>query len=113
MNVTGDLADKIGGADFWQLVANPGHVNQLFLATSVGVFRSDTFGSTWYRYMNGLPAVLNVTTIELIHDNVAEPRLLIGTYGNGFWERVLGESDYLFSDGFASGDTTAWTATIP
>lgn len=88
-DVTGDLTALAPNAHYWELVANPANLNQLFLATSVGVFRSDNGGLSWYRYMEGLPAVVDVTNIELSYDGLATPVLHIGTFGRGYWSRPL------------------------
>ena len=84
---------------------------QLFLATNVGVFRSDDRGASWYRYMNGLPAVIDAMLMELIHDGVAEPTLFFGSFGRGWWMRkidALAIESVIFLDGFESGGIDAW-----
>ena len=55
-----------------KLVGNPADLNQLFLVTDVGVFRTDNgraASPSWYRYMNGLPGVVRTMAIELAYDN--------------------------------------------
>ncbi len=108
LNVTGDLATNLPDANYQELLANPRDLDELYLATSVGLYRSDNRGATWYRYMNGLPAVVNVTAMELSSDGLDTPKLRIASYGRGFWERELGSADAIFADGFESGDLSAW-----
>ena len=92
IDVTGNLAADLPNADYWELVSNPRNNNQMFLATSVGVFRTDNgldANPQWYRYSEGLPAVVNAMTLELNANATANsrPTLTIGTDGRGFWER--------------------------
>jgi|CXWL01.1.fsa_nt_gi hypothetical protein len=112
-DVTGDLATQLPSANYWELVANPANLNELYLATDVGIMRSDDHGQHWYRYMAGLPAVINVMDVELSYDLTATPMLRIGTFGRGFWERQLGTADYFFGDGFESGNTLVWDSDVP
>ena len=105
------FADVVPDASFFELVANPSNLNQLFLATSAGVLRSDNGGTSWYRYMEGLPKVMDVRQIELSFDGVDEPELVIGTNGRGWWRRVIDDGQFepqVFADGFESGDLSAW-----
>jgi hypothetical protein len=113
-NVTSaSLSHLPDDANFNDLVANPGNQHQLFLATSVGVFRSDDTGIHWYRYMEGLPSVVDVSDIELIYDGMAEPLLRISTYGHGIWERVIDDPGFIFADGFETGSTYWWSSAVP
>jgi hypothetical protein len=88
-NVTGDLTALLPNANYQELVANPSNLNQLYLATDQGVYRSDNRGVNWYRFMNGLPQTVNVSSIELNYDGLTTPVLHIGTYGRGYWKRTI------------------------
>ena len=115
-NVTGNLDILLPAASYRELVANPSNLDQLYLATNVGVLRSDDGGDSWYSYMNGLPMVLDVRSIELSFDNAKQPEVMIGTYGRGWWRRVVDDSPLeapIFLDGFESGDISAWSGSIP
>ncbi|MFO0985452.1 MAG: hypothetical protein U1E76_27595 [Planctomycetota bacterium] len=84
---TGNLANGAYGY-FWELVSLPTNQNVLLLATSVGLYRSDNRGASWYRFMDGLPQVVDVRQIELSasgSDMIAR----IATNGRGFWERII------------------------
>jgi hypothetical protein len=89
--VTGDLASKLPDASYWKLLANPIDQRQLFLATDQGIYRSDNFGANWYRYMAGMPAIASIFGLELDADPlyVSTPLLHIGTYGRGYWDRLV------------------------
>ncbi len=97
-DVTGNLPELAPDADYNQLVANPNRLDELFLATSLGVFYSGDRGLTWEPFNQGLPAITRVQSLVLQSDNTAEPRLYIGTKGQGFWSRSI--SDVLFANGY-------------
>jgi flagellar hook assembly protein FlgD len=96
--VTGTLAATLGKAILAELMPDPrGASDTFFLVSNVGVLRTDDGGTNWYRWMEGLPRVVDVTAIEA-QALEEEPgfRLLIGTRGAGFFERTLrpGADDY-------------------
>jgi hypothetical protein len=85
-NVTGALP---GSMDFNRLVANPSNLDQLFLATSDGVWRSDSGGVCWTRWSRGLRR--NEVVLDLlINAEDSPPTLYIATQGRGFWGRQIG-----------------------
>ena len=86
-DVTGNLVADLPDATYHELIGNPSNLDVLFLATDVGVFATEDRGTTWVRYMTGLPEVVNAMAIDLNHDNASTPMLRIGTYGRGYWER--------------------------
>lgn len=89
-DVTGDLSTLLpADVHFLKLVGDPGDLNLLFLATDVGVFRSDTGGKHWYRYMNGLPATVQASDLTINYDSASPPILHVGTYGRGVWQRQV------------------------
>jgi hypothetical protein len=99
-DVTGDLAQSLPNVNYWQVLAHPLDHRQLFLATEVGVFRSDNSGRNWYRYMDGLPAVVKVRGMQIHSAGPDDVDLIIATWGHGFWERTVEFADGLFNDGF-------------
>lgn len=108
-DVTGDLVDSLPNMTYWQLVIHPSDYHQLFLATEVGVFRSDSSGRHWYRYMDGLPSVVKVRGIQIHSTGPDDTELVIATWGHGFWEReVEFQEGALFGDGFETGSTDRW-----
>lgn len=107
-DVTGDLVDSLPNMNYWQLVIHPSDHHQLFLATEVGVFRSDDSGGHWYRYMDGLPSVVKVRGIQIHATGPDDAELVIATWGLGFWEREVEFEDVLFIDGFETGTTILW-----
>jgi len=109
-DVTGDLAGAIPDASYWKLLRHPEIRDRLYLATDVGLYCSTNGGTNWVRFMDGLPEVVNVTDVIIAgeptpppptvigRDGTATPgqrvmlppyRILIGTYGRGFWARPL------------------------
>ena len=111
-DVTGSLAQALGDVDFWQLVAHPEDNHQLFLATEVGIFRSDDSGGNWYRYMDGLPKVVKVRAMEIRAVAGGNPRLVIATWGHGLHEREVEFVDDIFTNGFETGSTFFWSQTV-
>jgi hypothetical protein len=109
-DVTGNLADLVPDASFWKLMRHPEKRDRLYLATDVGVYCSTNAGAHWVRFMDGLPEVVNVMDMILVSQETAPPptiigadgratpaprrmvppfRIIIGTYGRGFWSRPL------------------------
>ena len=58
--------------------------------------------------MDGLPLGAVVTDLEIDDDPYV---LTAGTYGRGAWQMELSEAPF-FADGFETGDTSAWSATV-
>ena len=102
---TWTLADGggvVGGVSFLTAIAiDPSTPSTLYVATPDGVFRSMDGAASWTPFNTGL------TTLRMF-DLVIAPsnslRLYAGTSAGG----VFGRDLLLFSDGFESGDTTAW-----
>ena len=85
-NVSGNINAVSQGAQAFELIANSTDINQLFVATAIGVFRSDNRGQTWTPYSQGLPASIYVVNLEF-DPTVNPPRLILGSYGRGFYSR--------------------------
>lgn len=112
-DVTGDLKQTLPNVNYWQLVIHPMDHHQQFLATEVGVFRSDDAGVHWYRYMDGLPAVVKVRAMQIRSSGPDDTELVIATWGHGFWERgVEYQEGALFGDGFETGTTARWDGAV-
>jgi photosystem II stability/assembly factor-like uncharacterized protein len=109
-DVTGNLAGLIPDASFWKLMRHPGIHDRLYLATDVGIYCSTDGGAHWARFMDGLPEVVSVMDMLIVgQDTVPGPtvigadgratpaprpmvppfKMIIGTYGRGFWSRPL------------------------
>ena len=110
-NITGNLPD-VPMAD---LVVNPSDSNKIYLGTEFGCYRTIDGGGTWNRWNYGMPQATIVT--EMRWDNKdGEFAVLAATYGRGIWRRDVRTDDLadrIFSDGFESGGTTAWTSSFP
>jgi len=112
-DVTGDLEQTLPNVDYWQLVIHPMDQRQQFLATEVGVFRTDDGGSHWYRYMDGLPAVVKVRAMQIRSSGIDDTELIIATWGHGFWQRAVEfHGGAIFSDGFETGTVDRWSDAI-
>jgi len=112
-DVTGDLKQALPNVDYWQLVIHPMDQHQQFLATEVGVFRTDDAGFHWYRYMDGLPAVVKVRAMQLRSTAPDDAELIIATWGHGIWERsVEFQEGALFGDGFEIGAADRWDGVV-
>jgi hypothetical protein len=111
-DVTGDLAQNLPDVHYWQLLAHPMDHRQLFLASEVGLFRSDDSGRHWYRYMTGLPDVVKVRGLQIHSTGPEDTELIIATWGHGFWERSIEFQDLLFTDGFETGSTGLWDLVV-
>ena len=68
------------------LIGNPRMPNQFFLATSRGVYRTDTRGTHWYLYSAGLRLDENVQDIVINVHGLDVPTLYAGTWGRGLWK---------------------------
>jgi len=88
VNVTGDLPAGNEGPDFLKLIVNPRNVSQMFLATSEGVYRTDSAGFHWYLYSEGLRLNEDVQDIVINVHGLDRPILYIGTR-RGFWQRIV------------------------
>jgi hypothetical protein len=83
---TGNLGTLAAGAHFFELVALPADSAILIATTSVGVFRSQDGGRNWFRWMDGMPAVVDVRDVE-VGSRDGTTMVRIATNGRGFWER--------------------------
>ena len=112
-SVTGGTTWEAAGAGLPNVPANavavdPKDRQKVFVATDVGVFLSLDQGATFEPVMAGMPLGVVVTDLEV--DD--EPHVLTaGTYGRGAWQLEL-SPPVLFSDGFESGDVSAWSAAV-
>ncbi|HEY0670674.1 MAG TPA: hypothetical protein VGD27_00340 [Longimicrobiales bacterium] len=71
-----------GGPDFVHVIReDPVNANLLYIGTDVGVYVSADRGTSWQRFMNGLPTTP-------VHDLQIHPRdreLIAGTHGRSIW----------------------------
>lgn len=97
--ITGNLATILPDAHYWAIVAHPTRDNELYLGTSVGVYRTDDGGVNWYRYGHGMPAVTDAISMA-VNGAASPPELLVSTYGHGLWKRTMDSPEILFRHGF-------------
>ncbi len=109
-DVTGDLVTILPDANFMKLMRHPEIRDRLYLATDVGIFCSSNGGANWVKFMDGLPEVVSVMDMVIVSQETAPGptivgapagatpvprrmvppfRMIIGTYGRGFWSRPL------------------------
>jgi len=115
--------DFAGGAAAWvpagtgipdvpvnALAIDPARPLDVYAGTDIGVFLSRDGGATWTPFDDGMP---HVAVFDLaFQEGGSERRLRAATHGRGIWERVPA-SWGLFADGFETGDTSLWSATVP
>ena len=87
--VTGDIVGKSNDADLIKLIGNPALEDELFLATSNGIFRSENGGKCWFGWSEGLRTHERVDDVVINFDNLSTPTLYVATHGRGFWQRTL------------------------
>jgi photosystem II stability/assembly factor-like uncharacterized protein len=63
----------------------------IYAATTMGVFKSENGGASWFSYQDGLP-VVSVKRIFSIPGPKYDT-LRIATYGRGFWQRLADDTD--------------------
>jgi hypothetical protein len=102
--ISGNLPD----APVNDFLADPDRQNRYFVATDVGVYETWDGGTTWSMLGSDLPNVV-CTSMALDRDNQL---LVVGTYGRSLFSRII-NPDHLFVDGFESGDTSAWSGSVP
>ena len=78
----------------------------VFAGTDIGVFATYDGGVSWAPFGAGMP---RVAVFDLGYFDGEDQVLRAATHGRGIWELDLG----LFSDGFESGGTAAWSASFP
>ncbi|MEO1084372.1 MAG: RTX toxin, partial [Acidobacteriota bacterium] len=111
-DITGNLLTDFDPGTLRTLAFIPGLDDALVVGTNRGVFIAfDSSGFTfWDRLGSGLP---NALVFELDYD-IADDVLIAGMVGRGAFKlRPATDDLFIFSDGFESGDTSAWTTTIP
>jgi hypothetical protein len=110
VDVTGTLPDGVGGRSLavdWR-VSPPA----LFVGSGAGVYWSTDRGAIWTKDGADLP---NVNVGDLAIDPT-QGTITVGSYGRGAWrssvDALLGIGS-IFSDGFESGNVSAWSASVP
>jgi len=98
-SATGDINSIATGEAPQELIASSLDPRQLWLATTGGVYQSDDSGAHWTPVMQGLPATLLVTQLEY-DPTQSPPRLILGSYGRGFYTREFTLPVALFANGF-------------
>jgi hypothetical protein len=89
------------------LAVHPRNSRVVFAGTDIGVFATFDGGGSWAPYGDGLP---RLAVFDLGYLDGVDPVLRAATHGRGIWEIEVPD---LFVDGFESGDTGAWSLTLP
>ena len=82
------------------------------VGSGAGVWWSNDGGTSWTKDATDLP---NVNVGDLVIDP-SNDTVFVGTYGRGVWRASLPDltgGRPLFTDGFESGDTSAWSDSVP
>ncbi|MBI5325930.1 MAG: hypothetical protein HZB41_11775 [Ignavibacteriae bacterium] len=91
-NISGSRPDSsLPPANVNYAVSVPGDANTIFAGTDVGMFKTSNNGSTWQKYQYGLP-IVPINNIVYI-PTAGNDLLKIGTFGRGFWERIIDGDD--------------------
>jgi photosystem II stability/assembly factor-like uncharacterized protein len=88
-NITGNLPDIPVNA----LLEDPHSDKVLWIGTDQGVFKTVNGGTSWYRWMDGMPGGAIVTDLDYAPAN--PPFIVAGTYGRSTFERSAAGSDRL------------------
>ncbi|MDA8017156.1 MAG: RTX toxin [Thermoanaerobaculia bacterium] len=101
-----DNLAALGAVGFRTLEFVPGADDALVLGTDQGIFVAyESSGFDW----QDLGQAPNAPVYELIYDET-DSVLVAALLGRGAWKLV---PSLLFADGFESGNTTAWSTTVP
>ncbi len=73
----------------YDIVASQATSDVLYLATNLGVFKTLDGGVGWFKFQDGLP-VVSVIKIAYV-PGIGYDTLRIGTYGRGFWQRLIND----------------------
>ncbi len=90
------------------LLADPDISGRFIVATDVGVYVTSDGGTTWSELGAGLPRVV-VTALAL---DPVNDILYAATYGRSVFSLPM-NLGLLFTDGFESGDISAWSTAVP
>ncbi|MBI1804845.1 MAG: T9SS type A sorting domain-containing protein [Ignavibacteriae bacterium] len=103
-DITGtDLGGILPIVRKYDIVSSPTDENVMYIGTDMGVFKTTNGGATWYKFWAGMPHVVPVTNLVYVPGvGGAYDTLRIGTYGRGYWQRVLSGDDPLY-DGYVIG----------
>ena len=112
-DVTGDLLSSFDPGTFRTMVFIPGDDNAIVVGANRGTyvaFESTGF-SDWDALGTDLP---NAIVMELDYD-AADDALIAGLLGRGAFklQPALAPGADIFTDGFESGDASAWTSSVP
>jgi hypothetical protein len=109
-----------GFSGYWQpsLVAfDPGSSLVIAGGQDSGLFLSTDDGAAWSLISDpftsdssGVPHIPRPHYAYFDSDGAGTTAIYVGTQGRGVWRINLG---LLFADGFESGDTSAWSNTVP
>jgi|CXWL01.1.fsa_nt_gi hypothetical protein len=92
------------------IVVDPNDSNRLYLGTDLGVFVSTNGGTTWAVENTNFANVV-VEWLRLA-DLGGQRHLYAFTHGRSAWRTAVAASA-IFADGFNSGNTAAWSVTVP
>ncbi len=100
------------GTGLEEVVCDPAQGHVLYVATVFAtddVLRSEDQGATFTAFDDGLEDAGAVRALDVATGGPV-PRLLFATHRGSFAALL---DDHVFGDGFESGDTTAWSTTVP
>ncbi|HCA42642.1 MAG TPA: hypothetical protein DEP28_05235 [Bacteroidetes bacterium] len=82
-NITGNLPNVVMS----HLVTHPKTVNNLYLGTEMGCYKSTNHGFNWFRWNEGMPEAAIVTEMKPVMTDMNEFFIYTSTYGRGIFRR--------------------------
>ncbi len=102
-------SDGLTDLQVYHLLTDPAMPGRVLAATETGIFESRNHGQTWDHISGGFPPGIG-RTLYLTLGSTEASSLLVGTEGGVV---VLDRGSPVFTDGFESGDTAAWSTAEP
>ncbi len=92
-NITGNLTP---GMDITGVIPHPTNSNMVFAGSTTGMWKTTNNGANWYRWINGMPNMLEIQSIAFVDSTIAGKfYIAAGSYGRSIWVREANGDDPL------------------